>query len=101
MAGAKNISQTILNFITTDPIGLRDALADQQVVAALGSIGLVYEPAVMIHALHAPGASARTDHGFGVTLCERKGTRHQDVTCKNCLKALEGLKAMKPKAAKP
>lgn len=80
-------AQMILDLIATDPTGVREALRDSSVVAALDKIGVRHDPKMHIRELHAPGRNARTETDTGVTLCgQKRGTRHAKVTCKICLK---------------
>lgn len=67
-----------------DPLALRAALEDPQVLSALSDIAVL--PKVL--ELHAPAASARKSAGLGATLCGIRGTRHTLVTCAKCLKKL-------------
>lgn len=75
----------ILQVVRSDPLGFRRMLEDVEVQWALNNIGVL----TTIVELHAPSLNARTSTGRGSTLCGIKGTRHTQVTCKRCLKALD------------
>jgi len=73
-----------LQEIRENPASLRELLSDGTISTALSDIGV--QP--KIWQLHAPSLSSPKKTGIGKTLCGINGTRHQDVTCKNCLKKL-------------
>ena len=81
-----SLKKQLMADILSDPLMVRDMFNDPEVLNALGSLGIL--PKVL--ELHAPSDSARTPVGLGLTLCGIRGTRHKNVTCKKCLKKLQG-----------
>ncbi|MDD5457953.1 MAG: hypothetical protein PHF37_00955 [Phycisphaerae bacterium] len=79
-----SLNDDIIHFAKNKPIELRNTLIDKDVADALGNIGIVLKELE----LHAPSRNARKIDGVGQTLCGIKGTLHQNVTCKRCLKKL-------------
>ena len=73
----------ILKLVKDNPSEVREVMADSEVQAALGNIGVL--PKVL--ELHAPSAKSRKTDGLGPTLCGINGTRHRIVTCNRCLNA--------------
>jgi hypothetical protein len=78
------VKKAILDAAQQDPITLRAAISDPEVLDALSSIGVL--PKVL--ELHAPSAQSRKTDGLGSTLCGINGTRHKQVTCARCLRQL-------------
>jgi hypothetical protein len=76
------LKDELLAVISRDPISIRNLLVDSDVAKGLNSIGVL--PKIL--ELHAPSRNSRTVSGLGRTLCGINGTRHQLVTCKQCLK---------------
>ncbi len=96
MSAAKSTTgQALVALISKDPMGVRDALADPAVLAALSGIGI--PPPIKVLALHVPHPDSRKSIGLGKTLCGKNGTRHANVTCKDCLnRVAKGLGPPKP-----
>lgn len=80
-------TQTMIKMIQDDPLAMRRAFTDERVLSALKAIGVGSAIPIGVSALHAPGPTARTETGQGVTLCgEGRSVRHPVVTCKHCLR---------------
>lgn len=78
-------------FFSEHPDAWAKIISDESFVRAMYHASGV-KVDVQVQQIHAPANSARKLTGHGRTLCNNKGVRGPNVTCKHCLRKLGGTR---------